>query len=90
MLIQERHLGLHLPDDPTVPDTIVESLAALVRNHVDLDAVQQIAATACVPDLLAGDRLVAELGMNSGEVTARPSTRVAVARDAAFCFYYAE
>lgn len=44
--IQERYLGLHLPQDRSMPPGLIANLATLVRNHVDLDAVIKLASTA--------------------------------------------
>ena len=99
MVIPERHLGLHMPADETVPPNVVEALAQLVSTHVDLDALLALAATAQLPEWEAGAPEPA--GAPPGEQPAaaaqqqhqqqqqqQGSVRIAVARDAAFCFYY--
>lgn len=75
----ERHLGLVLPVDAPPTDQL-ERLAEQVENNVDLDAILAIARNA--DPLRTGD---------AGLFPAEPSrvrTRIAVARDAAFGFYY--
>ncbi len=93
VVIPERHLGLHMPADETVPPNVVEALSELVSTHVDLDALLAMAATAELPQLPAGAAAAPEPAGAAASVqpTARaqqPPVRVAVAHDAAFCFYY--
>lgn len=47
--VQERYLGLHMPHDPAMPPNLIGNLAALIRQHVDLDAVVALARTARAP-----------------------------------------
>ncbi|KAL4425481.1 hypothetical protein ABPG75_009497 [Micractinium tetrahymenae] len=82
--VPERHLGLHLPADPTVPAGLADALADLVSTHVDLDALLELARTAEVPPAPAE---ALELPLPASAPAARP-VRIAVAQDAAFCFYY--
>lgn len=42
----ERHHGLHMPGEDSIPPDLVASLAELVGTHVDLDALLEVAATA--------------------------------------------
>lgn len=84
MAIPERHLGLHMPGDESVPAGLVDALADLVSTHVDLDAVLALAAEASPPaDADAEAAPPAPPAPPQG-----PPVRIAVARDAAFCFYY--
>ncbi|KAH7623555.1 hypothetical protein Ndes2526B_g02000 [Nannochloris sp. 'desiccata'] len=46
VVLQERYLGLHMPSDPTMPSNLIHNLATLVRNHVDLDQVLELASSA--------------------------------------------
>lgn len=116
----ERHLGLHMPHEETLPADLVANLAGLVACHVDLDAVLEVARSARVPHSLASggeDSPVPEPAGEAGAASsppaadgsvprgtqqqqqavapdsaadgaAPPAVRIAVARDAAFCFYY--
>jgi len=78
--IPERHLGLHTAEDhPLGPDDLAR-LSALVEDHLDLD------------DLLQG---VVSANAESSTPARTPSAesgglRIGVARDQAFCFYYAD
>ena len=78
--VRERHLGLTTPGETGDGDAIVASASAAVRRSVDLDRVRRIAASAPrFPPPVA----IAEARPN-------PDVTVAVARDEAFGFYYAD
>ena len=69
-----------------------EGLVSLVEEHVDFDALLDIAAGAQVPacDSAGGaatQQLLARLRSNPA---AGPAVRIGVARDAAFALYYSE
>ena len=82
--IPERHLGLHMPEEGSVPDDYLARLAGLMEAHVDLDGVLQVAGQARVrPSSASSDPQPPP----PPEV---PRVRIGVARDAAFCFYYHE
>ena len=81
MTIKERHLGLHKPSDADVPSDHAELLGQLVEKHVDLDRLLEVAGRAQVPELKEKSEISAPKG---------PKPRIAVAKDDAFCFYYAE
>ena len=49
VVMQERYLGLHLPQDPTMPSNLIQNLGALVSTHVDLDQVKALASSAQPP-----------------------------------------
>ncbi len=76
--IPSRHLGLVTSDDHGLGDKMQNALADLVEKSMDLDA------------------LLASLPHVGVSATTRPANRntsvvrIAVARDAAFCFYYPE
>ena len=75
LAVPERHLGLHLPHETRTGH--VARLADAVERHLDLD------------------RLVASGELPRPSVPALtppapPSVRIALARDEAFCFYYAD
>jgi cobyrinic acid a,c-diamide synthase len=75
LVIPERHLGLHLPLEAR--SDYVAQLARLVEQHVDIDQLLRCTLT---------DRRPAP----PPPATAGPRVRVGVARDEAFCFYYAD
>jgi cobyrinic acid a,c-diamide synthase len=75
LVVPERHLGLHLPHE--AHEDYVERLAALVEAHVDVDG------------LLAASR-IARPTPPPATVAPPRDVRIGVARDEAFCFYYAE
>ena len=81
MALKERHLGLHRPMDHDVPGDHAQRLGSLIEKHVDLDKLLEVAGRATVPE--PPQQLPAA-------VPAGKRTRIAVAKDPAFCFYYAE
>lgn len=78
--VRQRHLGITPVAEDARCREVVARLAAAARDHLDLDRIRKIAATA--PDL------------NVPPVTtlapATPRVRLGIARDAAFTFYYPE
>lgn len=75
LVVPERHLGLHLPHEAR--QDYVQTLASLVDQHIDVDA------------LLQAGRIARRTPPPATEPTP-PRVRVGVARDEAFCFYYPE
>jgi cobyrinic acid a,c-diamide synthase len=75
LVTPERHLGLHLPHEAR--QDYVDQLATLITEHVDVVQLLESSRTERPP-------LVTEASMP------RPTVRVGVARDEAFCFYYAD
>jgi cobyrinic acid a,c-diamide synthase len=79
LAIPERHLGLHTAAERSAEvETFLAHAADLVARHVDLARVRAIAERA--PAMELHDTLPAP--------PEKPLTRIAVARDAGFCFYY--
>lgn len=79
LTIPERYLGLHMVlEREEAVQSFLAAAARLVREHVNLQRVWQLASTA--------QPLPVERGVAHERAQIR--TRVAVARDAAFCFYY--
>jgi cobyrinic acid a,c-diamide synthase len=86
--IPERHLGLTTQEDLPAADRrpwdeTLAGLAAALEETVDVD---RLLALAAVPD--PPDGPVPQAPTTGGRQSTRPRRRVAVARDAAFCFYY--
>ncbi|WP_028491504.1 cobyrinate a,c-diamide synthase [Thioalkalivibrio sp. ALE19] len=82
--IAERYLGLIPSNEVDGADAKIRGLATAVASQVDLDGLLRVARTdpsgggpVCVPDSPRG-----------AEHTGGPPVRIAVARDAAFGFYY--
>ncbi|HHD57467.1 MAG TPA: cobyrinate a,c-diamide synthase [Desulfobulbaceae bacterium] len=75
--LPSRHLGLHMGPEM---DLDQERLAALVKEHCDLDGLLQLASTSKFTP--PGPEPA-----TSNPQTA-PLVRLGIARDAAFCFYY--
>jgi cobyrinic acid a,c-diamide synthase len=82
--IPERHLGLIPANEANAADTMIARLADAVAAGIDLDRIIGLAR--------AGRLSAGETGSVSGshqQVTdVRPDVRIAIARDAAFGFYY--
>ncbi len=80
IIVRERHLGLTTPGETSGGDAIVAAACAAVRRAVNLDEVRRIAESA--PRFTPPVALAA--------APRRPDVTVAVARDEAFGFYYAD
>ncbi len=82
--IPSRHLGLEMGDENPIDARGIERLAALMEQNLDMDMVCAAAqgASTAIP---AGDDVFERISM---WCTDRDTTRIAVARDQAFCFYY--
>ncbi len=77
----ERHLGLLMADEASVPQRLIEGWSRLAADWLDLDAIVEIARSA--PGLEAGRTANASVDLIS-----RPQSRIGIAYDAAFHFYY--
>ena len=77
MVIESRHLGLVTPDEVRGLSERLTKLAALLEKTVDIDALLALARSA--PAIEAPPEPA---------YPALPKTKLAVARDEAFCFYY--
>ena len=80
--IPSRHLGLVTSDDHGLGDKMQHALADLVEKSMDLDNL-----LASLPEVQVDASVV---GTKPSAGRNAPVARVAVARDAAFCFYYPE
>jgi cobyrinic acid a,c-diamide synthase len=78
----ERHLGLLMADESTVPQKLLDGWSRLAAVWLDLDAILEIARSA--PALEAGS----VFGATEIDLASRPRCRIGVAYDAAFHFYY--
>ena len=70
----ERHLGLHMAAETLTPETL-SKLAGRIEEHIDLDRLLELSNR---PPMTATPRPTA----------AENGPAIAIARDAAFCFYY--
>ncbi|MBI2526158.1 MAG: cobyrinate a,c-diamide synthase [Candidatus Rokubacteria bacterium] len=87
LALPERHLGLVTAAEGGYTPALREGLAALVERHVDLDALVGLARSAIrrpPADRVPGPAEAERLRPPS------PHARIAVARDHAFQFYYAD
>ncbi len=81
LVLEERHLGLTTPGDVAARESWLSAIGEMVAKQVDLERLEEIARDA--PALKASCEATP-----SGEVKTGQGLRVAVARDAAFCFLY--
>lgn len=100
-IIRERHLGLVPVGENRDADRIIEENRKAVEEHVDLEAIYELAQTARLPLSKKGEEEAASGSKNplvaaSLEATSpqrnsfEDAIRIGVARDEAFCFYYEE
>lgn len=87
--IPERHMGLVSDREQGAVDAILDGIAAVVREHVDLDRLVAIARSApplpdAAPDAPACDAPL------SGAADSGEAPVIGVVRDAALWFYYPE
>lgn len=73
--IEERHLGLFMPEGDNLTDAHIESLATLVEDHIDLDLLLEHASEPTLTSITTAHK-------------SEKKARIAVFKDAAFCFYY--
>jgi cobyrinic acid a,c-diamide synthase len=79
LAIAERHLGLMPSNETMEAEALVGRIADLVAGQVDLDRLLGLARQACAPTIPLS---------RSAEPSAGAPVRIALARDAAFGFYY--
>ena len=79
LLIPSRHLGLFTVDEQPLSDDFLDYLVAVVRAYIDLGLIW----AAGMP-LASGEPMPLQLNSTPPP----PITRIAVARDVAFCFVY--
>lgn len=92
MDVPDRHLGLVTGAETHGQEELLDGIAAVVGEYVDLDAVQAIArAAGPLPGLAEGAQATAErLGERPDERLDEPCATIAVVRDEVFSFYYPE
>jgi len=78
--IPERHLGLVPANEARKSDAIIARLADAVSTQVDVDRLIEIAEDSKVP--------TTQSGLYALQANPAPDVRIAIARDAAFGFYY--
>ena len=80
--LSAEHIGLVPPAEIAEVERRVERVARRIEADVDLDRLRDIAATAGMLDRAL------MISANADSATRVPDVRIAIARDAAFCFYY--
>lgn len=80
--LPERHLGLIPTAERPTLDTLLETLIASVEAHLDLDRITALARLA--PPLPLPSGSLCDMKAPTG------ATRIAIAKDEAFSFYYAD
>ena len=78
----ERHLGLLMADESSVPQRLIDGWNRLAADWLDLDAIVEIARSA--PALEAGRAFSA----SKINLASQSQSRIGIAYDAAFHFYY--
>jgi len=89
--IPERHLGLHMGGEKPLSEQSFETLAETVEASLDLDLILAHAEANGKPaDESAADRAGEKLRRHQVQHSraVRPHSRIGIARDEAFCFYY--
>jgi len=82
--IPERHLGLIPANEVSTANSMIAQLADTASAGVDLDRIISLARTASLPAGISGP--VTRPQLQTSDV--QPDVRIAIARDAAFGFYY--
>lgn len=86
LALAERHLGLTTPAETGMAENSIRTIAAAVRDGIDLDALLVLANGApLLPDRAERD---AAVSVAMPPVGIQRRVRIAVARDTAFGFYY--
>jgi len=90
LAVPERHLGLYMAGErAAATQTFIETAKEVVRQNIDLSALETLARTAPefgVRSLQTSESRVRSLIIPEGDQTS--DSRIGVARDEAFCFYY--
>lgn len=83
--IPERHLGLKMAEEHDLSDPLRKKQAAMILDQMDLNAW-----VAALPTLSPSPEDHHFLLSSDPQPSSPESVRIGVARDAAFCFYYAD
>jgi len=83
--VDERHIGLIPSNEHPAARARIETLAEVIADQVDLDRIEEIAAQAPTPLSAPAIETARVRPPNK-----RPDVRIAIAKDAAFGFYYAD
>jgi cobyrinic acid a,c-diamide synthase len=86
LAIPSRHLGLVTVEDNPLPPEYLSHLADIAEKHLDLDGLAKLQIPP-VPPLSKGGAVL-PLPFTKGGAGGISPVRIAVARDAAFCFVY--
>lgn len=78
--IPERHLGLITDDEHILSDGAIDRLAGLIETGIDMPLLLDRIGSREVPGGVGETRYEGD----------KPSVKIAVARDKAFCFYYGD
>jgi cobyrinic acid a,c-diamide synthase len=88
VVIPERHLGLVPSVERGELQPLFDRLASLAETHLDLEAIWRLSE---VPAVQAEAVLFgSSMGLSQETGSVKPSVKIAVAKDAAFHFYYPE
>lgn len=88
LAIASRHLGLTTAEDNPLSGDFLRHLGEVVDRQLDLDAVLAISGRAAAPSLIPETVPPEQCAAAAGTMEAAGRVRIAVARDAAFCFVY--
>ncbi|OEJ68391.1 cobyrinate a,c-diamide synthase [Magnetovibrio blakemorei] len=80
--VDERHIGLIPNNEYPAARTRIETLGEQIAAQVDLDRIEAIAASAA--------KMAPAQASDIASQTVRPDVRIAIAKDPAFGFYYAD
>ena len=82
LTLDSAHIGLVPTAEIAHTDACVERIARRIEAGVDIDQVRELAARGETPDAVPAS------AVRPRPAHAGPDVRIAIARDAAFCFYY--
>ena len=89
LVVQERHLGLTTPDEMAAVDETIDRLRRAVEQGVDLDRALELSRNAAATRMATAEPTGSPVPDDGrGTPGVKRDVRIAVARDAAFGFYY--